>query len=761
MIRWKLEIVAMLVIALLWFTGESAFAEDTAPIGNTATLTGRVTDEETGSGIADVNIFVTRRDAEGRTSVTTDADGRYTVANLAAGVYQVTFSPPLPYYAENYNDLLLGWGAPNLITVAEGATVNGIDAALRKGLVISGTVTASEDGRPLPNVSISATGRGSPNPFTSATTAVDGTFALGPLWPDEYLLFFRSADSHASAWYNSASSVVNAKWLTVTTDVTDLAIELVPGGHVRGHITDPSGQPAQFASVAIYPADGSTPIANGFADADGNYISTPGLPEGWYQVEAVAAQLPGTARTWYSDTVTQESSQWISVSAGITVPNVDIQLQTLTNTGAISGTVSDAMTTTGVAATVTLYDTDRRIVATQFAANGRFAFNGLPVGEYRVQFGGGSDYGSPWYDGQVALAAATPVVVQTGQTTILTQSLQRTGGISGTVTAASGGMGIPGTQVQIWPIATATFTPTVPVATTTTGLNGHYHATGVIPDAYRLRFLPPSPYLRTWFDSSDRYMLAQAVTVSANATTADIDVTVQTGTVVTGIVQAAENGEPLPGITVIARAVNAQTMAAGIAGNGPRICEDELPDSLLDAESERMFGNATMAGVYALLMPLDFAAFIICADPSRTYPSFFSQYYYKAATASEARPINNDNASELASMGLQLERGSQVKMRVIEQVEEHPSQRDRPLAGVVLRYEDPRTLRYEEFVSDANGIVNFPALPAGQYRITAEQNGREKQEITIEVDGKLDVCPTITFRRQNDFKTFLSIVYGQ
>ncbi|MEM7126541.1 MAG: carboxypeptidase-like regulatory domain-containing protein [Chloroflexota bacterium] len=748
--RWIERILAitLLTLSLFLFGSTETFATgiftpDTSQSVNVATISGQVVDEETRQGIPGVQVSMVRQDMEGRVVVVTDTSGGYSANAVPPGVYQITFLPPLPYFAENYDDFAVGWGIPNFVTATEGATIRTVNADLRKGLTVSGRVV-DEDGNGLPNIGISAKGRGSLNPFVGTNTAADGTFSLGPLWPDAYLLFFRSTGRQASQWYDGASRAIDATWLDVSADVADLAIELRAGARISGRITDPDGQPVQFASVSAYPAGSGGAMAFGFTDADGNYTMNPGLPTGWYQVQAVANQ----AFTWNGGTSNQDSSVPISVTQGISIPNVDIQIQPLTQTGSIRGTVTNAVTGFGVSTSVTAYGTGRRSFGSQFANNGEFELTGLPPGEYWVEFNAGSEYYIIYYDEQVALGAATPVTVEAGETTVISQSLQLPGTISGIVTAEMTGsmtesmpVVVPGTQVQVWPVGTETFTPTVPSASMVTGLNGQYTVDGLIPGDYRLYFSPPSPYLGEWYSNSHQYASAQVVTVLPNETTPNVDASVRTGVVITGTARAEGTGEPLVGATVIAKFVDPQAISAASSPvQYDYLCED-LIDSLLPAPLEILFGNVTMWGTFKMLLPPEaFAKF--CLDTVRVHPKYFSKFLGNVDTEDLAQAVEI-LAPSPPTLEFENPLGSQIKLTLITPTERPDGVRIFvPVRNGIVRYADARTGMERTALADENGNVKISALPRGTYRLVVGPPGQEIYDLEFSVNGRDDVCET-------------------
>jgi len=129
------------------------------------TISGTVTDADTGSLLA--GVWIDLRNARGQqvAYVKTDAAGRYLAEGLGSGAhYLATAAPGEDYLDEIYNDLpclgsvgsagcLISKGNP--VEVVAGSTLRGIDFALRPlttGIV--GQVTAAATGQGIPNVAV-------------------------------------------------------------------------------------------------------------------------------------------------------------------------------------------------------------------------------------------------------------------------------------------------------------------------------------------------------------------------------------------------------------------------------------------------------------------------------------------------------------------------------------------------------------------------------------------------------------------------------
>ena len=102
----------------------------------------------------------------------------------------------MPYFAETYDNLprILGDATPKLLAIADGQTASEVNASLRKGFIITGTVTDQTTDTPISGVNVHAVqGDGTGSYFgPTARTLGNGRYTLGPLEANQYRLFIES-----------------------------------------------------------------------------------------------------------------------------------------------------------------------------------------------------------------------------------------------------------------------------------------------------------------------------------------------------------------------------------------------------------------------------------------------------------------------------------------------------------------------------------------------------------------------------------------
>ena len=157
------------------------------------TISGRVTDEDTGLPIPNVRVKAEQQNQEGsRSDASTDADGRFVISGVAPGKYVIKAEGDWKgYIREIYNDTL-SWDDANLVVVRGTEPVHGIDFSLKLGASISGQIV-DESGHPIPNLDVSA-GPVYGDHLSWARTDGNGVYVLRGL-PDGVIeIFVRGED---------------------------------------------------------------------------------------------------------------------------------------------------------------------------------------------------------------------------------------------------------------------------------------------------------------------------------------------------------------------------------------------------------------------------------------------------------------------------------------------------------------------------------------------------------------------------------------
>src|SRR5581483_3011406 len=358
---------------------------------------------------------------------------------------------------------------------------------LAGGGVISGTVTNAATATPLANVQVqvlTTTGAF----VTSTTTSATGAYTTFGLPPGSY--YVRTATNNG--FVNQLYAGVTCFGCNVTTSggtlvpvaagvtVPNINFALTRGGRISGRVTNAAtGAGIQNAQAKVYDAVG-TFIGAAVTDASGNF-TTAGLPADTYYMRADAT---GFLTQVYNGitcgtTCTVTAGAPLAVVAGTTTANINFAL----DTGAtITGTVTNAAGGAPLAGIgVWLWDAnDRFVTGTSTNASGVYTLTGLLAGTYFVRTSNTVGFVDQLYTGLPCIGfcydpAGTPVVVAANATASgVNFALAAGGAISGTVTAAAGGVGLAQVFVQVYDAAGQFQT------STTTDASGNY-TTAALP----------------------------------------------------------------------------------------------------------------------------------------------------------------------------------------------------------------------------------------------------------------------------------------
>jgi hypothetical protein len=153
------------------------------------------------------NIEVTAYEAAGSESpvgfATTSTGGAYDIAGLATGSYKVMFSPGFESglnYVTQYYEGKSSRASAKPVSVTQGATTPGINAEMRVGGMIEGTVTDAATHQPLADVLVSASDPGGSEVLGGfVETNASGEYTIRGLASGSYDLEFEYSSETAGA----------------------------------------------------------------------------------------------------------------------------------------------------------------------------------------------------------------------------------------------------------------------------------------------------------------------------------------------------------------------------------------------------------------------------------------------------------------------------------------------------------------------------------------------------------------------------------
>lgn len=359
-----------------------------------AHISGVVTDPS-GHGLKGICVQAFSYNGDGFSSAVTTKTGHYRTGRLPAGSYAVLFFADCGnkgnWEVQVYKNA--PFTKPTLVHVRSGKTTSGIDAKLKLGGEISGTVT-NRSGSKLSAICVQPVGsRKNLTALFVSGISVRGTYHLRGLPTGSYKLAFVPCrpSAYAEIWWPHAQSERSAKSIRLKArQIRSHVDEVMPiGGVISGTVTNASKAPLKGICVNIFTGSGNLGgifvgfVENIATNAAGHYTIR-GLSPGAYHVQFslgcgnngnyLSANYPGLVKVTYGQN-----------KAGI-----NVQLPTGST---LSGIVTSASTTgalRGICVEVSGANNNNYYdqVKTTSAA-GTYKVDQLSPGTYYAEFSGG------------------------------------------------------------------------------------------------------------------------------------------------------------------------------------------------------------------------------------------------------------------------------------------------------------------------------------------------------------------------------------
>jgi 5-hydroxyisourate hydrolase-like protein (transthyretin family) len=504
-------------------------------------ITGTVTDSSTHAAIS--GICVKAYDSSGGllASAQTNAGGVYTLSALATGSDRVGFASGCGAgnYLTQYYNAKASLASADPVSVTDGATTSGINAAMLPGGQITGVVTDRATGAPITGICVDAYDS-SGAVAASAQTSTSGDYTLSALGTGSYRVGFVdcNASVYVTQYYNVKTSLASADPVAVTAGATRSGINaaMVAEGQITGKVTDSStAVPLSGICVDLYSGNGNV-VSSVSTDGTGLY-TTPHMAAGTYRVGFFNCGGSTYAAQYYNEKPSLASANSVTIADGTVTSGINAAM---VRSGQITGTVTDSVThapVAGICADV-LDSSGNNISLASTNGSGVYTITGLQTGSYRVEFFsqcGTMNYVTQYYNGKASLANADPVAVTVAKTTSgINAAIVKGGEITGTVTDSSTGAPISGICVDAFD------SNGNDVAAGYTDGTGAYTIYGAPPGGARVEFYSQASsysnpscggtnYITQYYKAKASLATANPITVASAATTTGINAAMTAG----------------------------------------------------------------------------------------------------------------------------------------------------------------------------------------------------------------------------------------
>jgi hypothetical protein len=524
--------------------------------------------------------------------------GHYSFSELAPGRYEVGFSAGCGSkgsFAPQFYKNQVTETASTLVLVRGGSNVHGINAVMKPGGIVTGTVTSgrerltgicvllaqqSEDTGS--DFGILLGGGIGALPFGAIARTIDGRFRASNLPPGNYAVSFFSGceaggPTEASQWFSPQGDDRMSLLTVGRGTLTGIDAKLSAPGTITGVVTGPDGKPVR--GICVFPigltgepSNALAELVNGSDGLESNkqgvYRLT-GLATGKYGLEFIPCQSTSLAPQWYRQATETAGLTPVAVRDGQVTADIDEKMVTGQS---ISGRITTAGShrPVGGACVIAADASGNSLGFGRSRKNGTYLVGHLAAGTYSLQAG-------PCAGGALAIVVRSHLKVGSSKPlTGINVALPVAGQVAGRVTGGRPASPLGGACVTATP-KTGAGLPGTSFARS----DGTYSVGGLAPGKYRVEFsslcvLSPGGFVSQWFDRKTTRGQATPVTVASGRKTAGIDATLVADGGISGSVRVA--GSPRTGVCVLAFPKAGGTPTAGESGaNGSYLIKGLSP----------------------------------------------------------------------------------------------------------------------------------------------------------------------------------------
>jgi hypothetical protein len=415
-------------------------------------------------------------------------------------------------------------------------------------------------------------------------------------------------------------------------------------------------------------------------DQNGNFSFT-GVPAGSYTLDFQSPTGSNFTEQWWNDQPNNASATYFNLADGQALGGLNA---TLVVGATLSGSVYGAGAPNVPLPFSNVYVSGLGGAPDAFAStdsNGNFTLTGISAGTYSLHFSppfNSGNYLQQWWNDQPTQATATTITIGAAQNLTGYNAVLSVGAsISGTVTGADTGLGLPGGYVQALQSGN-------PVGFANVSSTGTYDVSGLEPGSYILQFVPANGtnYVGQYWNDASTAATATPITVSAGDVDTGYNAALAVGATVSGTVTTVD--------------------AAGVGLAGASVTAVDSSDSYVAGTTTDTNGNYSIVGLATGSYRIQFQA---------PYgDSHASQFWKNAATFGKATAVAVSATTVTSGINASLTAGATISGTVVD-----TGTPPAPIAYAIVEAHTSSGAYVASTEADQNGNYTLANLPAGTF----------------------------------------------